>query len=60
MRADDLDTLTAPNVDNLLKEQFGKICLSTQEHAPQKVLACAYTRHDARPASVHPKTIFKR
>jgi len=24
---------------------FGKICMSTQYHAPQRVLACAYTRH---------------
>lgn len=25
--------------------QFGKVCLSTQEHAPQKMLACSYTKH---------------
>ncbi len=25
--------------------QFDKMCLSTHEHAPQMVLACAYARH---------------
>ena len=42
--ADDLDTVAAPTFDTMLKEQFGEICLSTQNHAPEKVPACAYTQ----------------
>ena len=46
IRADDLCTVVAPTTDNLLMEQSGKICLSTQEHAPQKVLAYSHTMHE--------------
>ncbi len=38
--------------------QLCKICLSTQEYAPQKVLAYAYTMHDLPGQPMGPKTII--
>ena len=48
IRADDLDTVAAPTVRTCSRSgmmQYGKVCPLTQVHAPQKVLACAYSRH---------------
>ena len=47
-RADEFDTVAALISDNMLKERYDavwQICLSSQDHARQKELACAYTRH---------------
>jgi len=64
IRADDLDTVACPTIDNMLKEQYAAVwqsllVLSPRTCPSEGASMCIYKARCARPASLHPKTIFR-